>query len=285
MPLPSVKPVAIAAEAVSGPQHLLLGYRMLARPGLRRYVALPLAANIVLYTLAAWATFSGLDGVLDRWLPAALDWLRWLLYPLLGLLLLVLGMFTFTLLANLLLAPFNGLLAARVERLLTGRDPSGSGRGAWSEMRRSLGQEVRRLGYIAVRVLAVFALGLVPVVGVVAAPLALLLGAWLLAMEFAGNVLGNWGWSLQQQRDFLRTHRWTFLGFGFASMGLALVPVANFALVPAAVAGSTALCLRLCAVHGGGPDTPAAPAPPLVDGPRVVDGSYAAGGPHAIDDR
>ena len=260
----SVKPVAIAAGAVSGPHHLLLGYRMLLRPGLRRYVALPLAANIVLYSLAAWAVFSGLDGALDRWLPATLDWLRWLLYPLVGLLLLVLGMFTFTLIANLLLAPFNGLLASRVERLLTGRDPAGSGRGAWAEMRRSTGQELRRLGYIAVRVLAVFALGLIPVIGVVAAPLGLLLGAWLLAMEFSGNVLGNWGWDLQQQRDFLRAHRWTFLGFGFASMGLALVPLANFALVPAAVAGSTALCLRLSAATAGGP--PAAPPAATVDG-------------------
>jgi CysZ protein len=260
VPTGIVQPLnTIAAGVASGPGHVLLGYRLLRRPGLRRYVALPLATNIVLYSLGAWAAFSGLDGALERWLPDALEWLRWLLYPLLGLLLLVLGMFTFTLLANLLLAPFNGMLAARTERLLSGADPSGSGLGAWSEMRRSLRQELRRLGYISVRVLGVFLLGLVPVIGIVAAPLGLLLGAWLLSMEFAGNVMGNWGWDLEQQRAFLRTHRWRFLGFGFATMGLALVPVLNFALVPAAVAGSTALCLRLREES----TAPVTPAPPV----------------------
>ena len=247
-----VLPAAIVpvAAAVSGPGHVLLGYRLLLRPGLRRYVAIPLTVNIALYSLAGWAAFYGLDQALDRWLPASLDWLRWLLFPLLALALLVLGMLTFTLLANLLLAPFNGLLAGRVERLLSGLEPSGSGLGMASEMLRSVRQELRRLGYILVRLGAVFLLGLVPVVGVVAAPLGLLLGAWLLSMEFAGNVLGNWGWDLERQRAFLREHRWAFLGFGFATMGLALVPVVNFALVPAAVAGSTALCLKL---RGAGP--------------------------------
>ena len=267
---PDLHPATIATAAISGPGHVLLGYRLLLRPGVRRFVVLPLLANILLYTLAFWAVFAGLDGVLDRWLPASLDWLRWLLFPLLGLVLLVLGFFSFTLLANLVLAPFNGLLSARVERLLSGAPPAGSGLGAWAEMRRSLSQEIRRLGYILVRVLAVFALGLVPVVGLVAAPLGLLLGAWLLAMEFAGNAMGNWGWDLARQRDFLRSHRWAFLGFGFAAMGLALVPVVNFALVPAAVAGATALCLRL---RGAPP--PAAPpaAPPVAPlAPSPADG-------------
>lgn len=249
----SLHPTAIATGAASGPGHVLLGYRLLLRPGVRRYVVLPLLGNILLYSLAFWAAFAGLDMALDRWLPPALDWLRWLLFPLVALLLMVLGFFSFTLLANLLLAPFNGLLSARVEQLLSGAPPAGSGLGMAAEMARSLRQEVKRLGYILVRVLALFLLGLVPVVGVVAAPLGLLLGAWLLAMEFAGNPLGNWGWDLAQQRAFLRQHRWAFLGFGFAAMGLALVPVVNFALVPAAVSGATALCLRLRAQDAASP--------------------------------
>ena len=68
--------------------------------------------------------FYGLDTALDRWLGPSFDWLRWLLYPLLGALLLAVSFLTFTLVGNLVLAPFNGLLSARVERALTGIAPT-----------------------------------------------------------------------------------------------------------------------------------------------------------------
>jgi CysZ protein len=116
---------------------------------------------------------------------------------------------------------------------------------AWVTVRRVLRQESRRLLYIALRVAAVFVLGFVPVIGLLALPLGLLLGAWLLALEFAGNPLGNWGMGFAEQREFLRVHRAGMFGFGLAAMGLALVPFVNFALLPAAVAGMTAYCVRL----------------------------------------
>ena len=71
-------------------------------------------------------------------------------------------------------------------------------------MWRSVRQALRRLGYVAIRLLALFLLGLVPVVGVVAFPLGVLLGAWLLALEFSDNPLGNWGWDFERQRALLR---------------------------------------------------------------------------------
>jgi CysZ protein len=230
---------------LSGPGHLLQGFRLLLRPGVRGFMLIPLLGNILLYTAATLLAFWGLDSALDRWLPDAVDWLRWLLYPLLALLLLVLAFFTFTLLGNLVLAPFNGLLSAHVERSLTGAAREADAEPVWPAMRRSLRQAVRRLGYIAVRMLGVFLLGLVPVVGLIALPLGILLGAWLLALEFSDSPLGNWGWDFVRQRELMRANRLGFLGFGLAAMGLALVPVLNFALIPAAVAGMTAYCIRL----------------------------------------
>lgn len=235
----------LATDSVSGPRHLLLGFRLLLQPGVRGLMLVPLVGNIVVYTLAAALALWGVDAALDRWLPQGMDWLRWLVFPLAALLLLVLAFFTFTLLANLLLAPFNGLLSERVERALTGRTRAVEAPLAWATVKRTLRQESRRLLYIGLRVLAVFLLGLVPVVGIVAVPLGFFLGAWLLAMEFAGNPLGNWGLSFPEQREFLRAHRPGMFGFGLAAMGLALVPVVNFALIPAAIAGMTAYCLRL----------------------------------------
>ena len=235
----------LALESISGPRHLLLGFRLLLQPGVRGLMLIPLAGNVLVYTLAAVLTFWGVDAALDRWLPASWDWLRWLLFPLAALLLLLVSFFTFTLLANLLLAPFNGLLSERVERALTGGTRAVEAPLSWITIKRVLRQESRRLLYIALRVAAVFLLGFVPVIGLLAVPLGVALGGWLLALEFAGNPLGNWGLGFAQQREFLRQHRAGMFGFGLAAMGLALVPFVNFALIPAAICGMTAYCLRL----------------------------------------
>ena len=105
------------------------------------------------------------------------------------------------------------------------------------------------------RLAAVFLLGLVPVVGIIAIPLGIVLGAWLLALEFSDNPFGNWGWDLQRQRQMLRSHRAGFIGFGLAVLGLSLVPIVNLALIPAAVAGMTAYCIRLRDAQGSPPAT------------------------------
>ena len=235
----------LALDSLSGPRHLLLGFRLLLRPGVRGLMLIPLAGNILVYSLAAALAFYGVDAALDRWLPASLDWLRWVLFPLAAVLLLLLAFFTFTVLANLLLAPFNGLLSERVERALTGATRAVDAPLAWATIRRTLRQEARRLLYIVFCLAALFALGFIPLVGLLAVPLGVVLGAWLLALEFAGNPLGNWGLGFVEQRAFLRAHRGGMLTFGLAAMGLALVPVVNFALLPAAVAGMTAYCVRV----------------------------------------
>ncbi len=230
---------------LSGPRHLLLGFRLLLRPGVRGFMLIPLLGNVLLYSLAAGLAFYGLDNALDRWLPASIDWLRLLLYPLLGVLLLVLSLLSFTLVGNLILAPFNGLLSQRVERALTGTITSAPQETMGAAMRRSTKQAVWRLGFIAVRVIGVFLLGLIPVIGVVAVPLGIALGGWLLALEFSDNPIGNWAWEPARQRAFMRAHRSGMIGFGLSVMGLSLVPVVNFAVIPAAVAGMTAYCLHL----------------------------------------
>jgi CysZ protein len=236
----------LVGEPLSGPAWLLRGYRLLLRPGIRGFMLIPLLGNMLLFALGAAGAFYGLDAAFDRWLPEAAEWLRYVLYPIAALLLLVLAFFTATLVGNLLLAPFNGLLADRVERALTGTSPSQDNGERWTAtMRRALRDELRKLAYILPRLLLVFVLGWIPFVGVIAVPIGLVLGAWLLALEFAGNPLGNWGYSFADQRAYLRARPGRFIGFGFSAMGAALLPVFNFALIPASIAGMTAMCLEL----------------------------------------
>lgn len=222
----------------SGPACLIEGFRMLWQPGLRRFVLLPVVGNIVLFALAAGLALWGLEAVLDAWLPEQVGWLRWLLFPLLVVALLVGSLFAFTVLGNLLLGPFLGLLAAEVNRRLGGAPPL-AGDGLLRDLLRDSGMELRRLGYILLCSAGVLLLGFVPVLNLLVAPLGLLLTAWLLSMEHAAHPLGLRRMQLAEQLRFLRLNRVAALGFGFASMGALLVPGLNLVLLPAAVCGMT----------------------------------------------
>lgn len=223
----------------SGPACLIEGYRLLARPGLRRFVILPVLGNMLIILLANVVLLLTLDAALDRWLPQGADWLRWLLFPLVAFALVAGGLFAFVLLANLLLGPFLGTLAQRVRQHLGAAEAPPASGSRWQQIRRDLGQELRRLGYVVLCLLGVAVLGWIPLLQLLAAPLGILVGAWLLMVEYSGHSCAQQGMNLRDQLQLLRQHRLAVIGFGLASMGLLLVPLVNLLLLPAAVAGAT----------------------------------------------
>jgi CysZ protein len=239
--------LAAAGGVLSAPGYLLQGFRLLRRPGLRRFVILPVIGNLVIFVAAAVAIFHGLDSALDRWLPDGYAWLRMIVFPLVALVLIAIGMFAFTLLAIVLMSPFLGRLAAAVETLLDGAPPEEPGTGWWRDLLDGALVEVRRLGYAALCLGGVLLLGLLPVVNLIAPPLGFAVSGWLLAGEYAGNPLGNRRWTLAQQLGLLRRHRLKVLAFGTTSFALTLVPLLNLVVIPASVIGMTLLCRDLLA--------------------------------------
>jgi CysZ protein len=229
----------------TGPAYLLEGFRRLRLPRLRRYVLMPVVGNVVIFLLAAVCLFFGLDFLLDRWLPEGFDWLRYLLFPLVAAAMLAVGMLAFTLLAALLLSPFLGRLAAEVDQMEGISPPDQPPAGWLAGLRADLGLELRRLAYIATCLLGVLLLGLTPLLNLLVAPVGVLVSSWLLAVEYAGNPLGNHRQSLREQLTLLRSARWTVVGFGLASFGCSLVPIVNFVVVPASVIGITLMCADL----------------------------------------
>jgi CysZ protein len=84
--------------------------------------------------------------------------------------------------------------------------------------------------------------GLIPLVGQVAAPiLGLLIGGWLLSVELTGIPFNRRGLFLSKRRAVLRRHRSLAMGFGIPVAVLLLIPFANIVVVPAAIAGATLL--------------------------------------------
>jgi CysZ protein len=90
--------------------------------------------------------------------------------------------------------------------------------------------------------LAVFAVGLVPVVGAVAAPVVgVLVSGRLLARELVSRPLEARGMSRAEQTALLRGRSGALFGFGGAVQLCFLVPFGAVLMMPAAVAGATML--------------------------------------------
>jgi CysZ protein len=228
---------------VCGARYLLRGIKLLLQPGLRRYVVMPLLINILVFSLLIWVGIAQFTVLLDWMLPkdSWLTYLEFLLWPLFAVATILVTFYTFTILANLLAAPFNGLLAEKVEQMLTGRIPASAEtrllQTVWPAMR----SELTKLTYFLLRALPLLLLFLIPGVNLVAPALWFLFGIWYLALEYADYPMANSGIAFKDQHVRMKQKRFTALGFGGALTMMMMVPVLNFAAMPAAVAGATAM--------------------------------------------
>ncbi len=233
-------------NSVSGAGYLLQGIGLIARPGLRRFVIAPLLINVLVFSVgiaAGVAWFEGFVTWMHARVPGWLHWLDWVLWPLFVLLLLVLVFYAFALVANLIAAPFNSLLAEKVELFLTGR-PLNQGGGTAQMLKDlvpTLFDELKKILYALLWAIPFLVLLFIPLVGPV---LWFLYTAWILALQYADYPMGNHGLRFREQRRRLRGRSSLSLGFGAATAGLSLVPVLNFIVMPSAVAGATALWVR-----------------------------------------
>jgi len=228
-----------AAAEMGGLGYWLAGWRLMWLPGLRRFTLIPLAINVLLFALAGWLLLSHADGWIEALLPGWLDFLYWLLMPLLVVTLLVATYFSFTLVANLIAAPFNAILAARVEAHLTGRPPSEGAGGLLAEAGRALLEQGRRLVYLVAWSVPLFVLLFIPGLNLVAPAAWFLFSAWMMSLEYVDNAAGNHGLSFGEQRRRLRRRPALTLGFGSLMTLMTMVPVANFFAMPVGVCGAT----------------------------------------------
>jgi CysZ protein len=233
----------IENNPVSGASYLVQGLKLLTKPGLRRFVIIPLLINILTFTILAWIGITQFENLLNWMLPqdSWLNYFRYILWPLFAIAAILVTFYSFTIVANLVAAPFNGLLAEKVELLLTGKSPSqptqGIAQSIWPAMR----SELIKLRYFILRALPLLILFLIPGLNIIAPILWTLFGIWYLTLEYADYPMANNGLEFKSQRDSLKQTRLTALGFGGTLTIMMMIPILNFAAMPAAVSGATAM--------------------------------------------
>lgn len=228
------------------PKLLALG----AVPALLSAVLLLAALGTLLYF--SWDITGWLTPFADGWAPGWRIALQVTLVVLLVGAAGLLGSVAFIAITLLIGAPIYEYIAEQAEQRL-GIDTSGDGAGAARQLGRGLRDSVKLVLIAAGGSLLLLAIGFIPIVGQVAAPvLGVLFGAWLVAMEMVGLVFQRSGGKLHDRSRMLRQQRGTALGFGMPTYLLCLIPVAQLVVIPSAVVGGTLLAHQLTARAGSG---------------------------------
>lgn len=233
---------------ITGVQYFINGFKLIAQPGLRRFVAIPLMINIILFTLL-FLVLRHYMGEFNLWfehfLPTWLHWLSGVLWLLFFVSFFLVIIFTFVTIANIVCAPFNTFLAEKVELYLTGKMPEPRTLiENIKDIPRILGRQLGIIGYYIPRALLILILFLIPVVHLIAVVLWFLFNAWVMTMTYIDYPTDNHRVPFKEVRDWMRQKRYVSLGFGISVMVASMIPILNFFTIPAAVAGATQFWIK-----------------------------------------
>lgn len=239
------------SNPITGASYFINGISLINSKGIRRYALIPLLINIIIFSTGLWFAINQFDIFID-WaladLPSWLSWLEWILWPLFALTFYGLVFFTFSIIANILAAPFNGPLAAAVERHLTNNQDINTNKTFSQEIKDTLINELVKLKHSLYLMMPLIFLSLIsfafPLISPLVAVLWMVYTVWVLTLEYADFPMANHGTSFSQIREILASKRLLSLGFGSMVMLATLIPLVNFLVMPIAVAGATKMYIE-----------------------------------------
>ncbi len=240
-------------SAVSGFSYPFRGVKMMAtRPTLWPFVAIPIAINTFVYGIGFWFITSRFGQWLNALINRGEEWywafLFYLLVIVLGGMLLVVAGYTFTIVGNLMLSPFNDLISERVERMHTGVSddaPFNLSRVIAGAVR-AFATAARRLGLYLLGFLSLLLLLLIPGAGIPLYGVAVTIySMFFLAWEFFDYPMDRHFFDYGMKKSTAFGNLATFLGFGAGTWLLIIIPFLGLLMIPACVIGATLLFCEL----------------------------------------
>lgn len=227
----------------SGAGYFMQGFSLISQKGIRRFVYIPLAINIILFGLGFYYALNQINvymALLESYLPSFLTWLTTLIWPLLAIAILVVFSFVFSTAANWIAAPFNGMLSEKVEQLLTGESLEDTTMvDLFKDIPRTLGREVQKLLYYLPRACVFLILFvLLPVVGQI---IWFIFTAWMMAIQYKDYPFDNHKIPFKDMKVLIKQKQALSYSFGGTVMLFALIPVINLVVMPVAICGATKL--------------------------------------------
>ncbi|MCK4608840.1 MAG: sulfate transporter CysZ [Gammaproteobacteria bacterium] len=228
------------------PTYLLQGCKLLTHPKLRYFVLIPLTINTLVFALLLTLSihwFGDMMKWIDGFLPHWLHWLNWLLWIFFALASWLSVIYSFSIIANLIAAPFNALLAEKAEELVTGKasELDAGVAAALKDIPRVLKHELHKIIYYLPRAILCLALFIIPGIQVLAPLIWFLFNGWMMSIQYIDYPMDNHKIAFREIRRQLASKKATNLGFGITVMLASMLPIINFIVMPAAVVGATVL--------------------------------------------
>ena len=233
---------------IQGIAFLLQGFSLIFQKGIRSFVLIPLLINIVIFSGAVWLAYTQYQQLMAQllgWLPSWLSWVEWLLLPFFALMIMLVIYYSFSIIANFVAAPFNALLAERVEKKLRGTTSlEASETSLVSIIGKTLGSEVKKVLYMLKWMPLLILITLIPGLNIISPFAWLVYGAWMYALQYTDYPMGNHDLFMKDELPILRKNRGHALGFGAATTLVTIIPGLNFLAMPVAVSGATAMWVK-----------------------------------------
>ena len=225
------------------------GLKMLWHPQLRLFIIIPVLINMILLILLLTTSvhyFNVLALWLLHFLPSWLAWLSWLLWLLFIITSIVIFAYLFTVISNIIAAPFNGLLAEKVQILVTGEisnQPT-----TWQATAKDIPRSIARAGktflYYLPRALVCFMLLFVPLLQMIVPIIWFIFNAWMMSIQYLDYPMDNNKISFHDMLKKLSQKRLANLSFGCCVLLATMIPILNLVIMPAAVIGATIFWLE-----------------------------------------
>jgi len=216
---------------------------ILFKSELRRYVIIPLIINISLFSFTTYYVVSEFSIWMDSLLPSWLDWLNWLILPLFTISILIVVFYTFTIVANIIAAPFNSLLSKKYEQMIRGKTDTEDNETIMQLIIRTLSAELKKVFYILLWLIPLLVISFIPVINLISPFLWIIFAIWMLSLEYLDYPMGNHNHYFPEVKQTAHQRKSMTLGLGSGLFILTIIPLVNFIAIPAGVVAATKVYL------------------------------------------
>ncbi len=151
----------------------------------------------------------------------------------------------FLLLGKVIATPFLDILAQQVEYLHGEAQPAAFDlHYLWRSFWVAIGAELKRTWFVMVVFVALFLLGLIPLLAPLAALAGTLFTILFLPLQYAGYTMDHRLMTFRQRRALVVQRPGLMFGFGIAAFLTIFVPLLNFVCLPILVVGGTLLMME-----------------------------------------